>query len=131
HAAAAGLRVDAENVLYVRKAVLEEYAELRMAFGSQHLDFVEHAGEYGRDPVSIDAAVAFPERARALISRCEEQVAALRGMADSLEAAARAYGYTDGEIAALTPKPNSTITSAWAAEANASIGAALHPWGRA
>ena len=34
HADAAGVRVDAENVLYVRRAVLEEYENLKTVFAS-------------------------------------------------------------------------------------------------
>lgn len=131
HADAAGVRVDAENVLYVRRAVLDEYEQLKMALRSESLDFARREQGYGKDPVSIDAAVALPERARALTSRCEEQVEALLAMANNLEKAARAYGHTDGDIAALTPKLNSTTAHAWLAETNASIGAALHPRGRA
>ncbi len=55
----------------------------------------------------------------------------LLDMANNLETAARAYGHTDGDIAAMTPKLNSTTASAWLAETNASMGAALHPRDRA
>ena len=51
-------------------------------------------------PVSPEAAQAFNERINALVDDCFAYNRDLRASASALDATARAYGYTDDEIAA-------------------------------
>ena len=127
HAAAAGLSVDAENVLYVRKAILDEYETLLRVLVQEARGSAAYPAPYGGDPVSSDAAVAFPERAAALLDQCREHVMSLLAMADNLKDSAVAYGYTEDQIAAATP----SNPRAGVAEINATIHAVLNPWSRA
>lgn len=128
HADAAGLSVDADNVLYVRKAILDEYEELADALRVDGLGADgEYAVPYGGDPVSLDASVAFPERVTLLLKQCREHVDTLLAIAGNLEAAAVAYGYTDAEIAAATPRTTVEAGFADRAEIAATINAALYP----
>ncbi|MGI5131841.1 hypothetical protein ACQEVB_33910 [Pseudonocardia sp. CA-107938] len=126
HADAAGLRVDAENVLYVRKAILEEYEELKATLDQEGQDLGYKSHLYGGDPVSADAAIAFPERVSRLIGECHQHVNELLDMATKLEAAAKAYHYTDDEIAAMTPQAQVASVAA----INATLGTFLRPWER-
>jgi hypothetical protein len=126
HAAAAGLSVDAENVLYVRKAILEEHEELIKILGSETRDISEITEPYGKDPVSLDASVAFPQRAALLFEQCKQHVANLLAMADELQKAAVAYGLTEDDIVASSP----VNTSAALAAVNATIHSILNPWER-
>jgi hypothetical protein len=126
HAAAAGLSVDAENVLYVRQAILDEYELLLgvLVGESGSLSTIGH--KYGDDPVSIDAAVAFPERVDTLVANCKKQVLDLLKMADNLKSAAVAYGYTEEQIVAAAPvNPVAAI-----AAASSTIHSILNPWER-
>ncbi|WP_281690497.1 hypothetical protein [Pseudonocardia thermophila] len=127
HARRAGLRVDADNVLYVRKAILEEYELLKTTLTAERGGLETYNYRYGGDPVSADAAVAFSQRARLLIDTCNERLNELAAIAGSLKLAAEAYGRTEQEIAALTPLQHSAVI----AEANATIGIFLRPWDRA
>ena len=125
HADAAGLSVDAENVLYVRKAILDEYESLLTVLSGEGQDTLEMSRPYGADPVSADAFVAFPQRVGLLLSQCKEQVLELLSISDRLKDAALAYGFTEEQIAAASPTP------AFAgAEMNATIHAMLNPWER-
>ena len=54
----------------------------------------------GGDPVSPEAAGAFNERINALVMELPGYNRQLRAAAYALDATARAYGYTDDEIAA-------------------------------
>jgi hypothetical protein len=127
HAAAAGLRVDRENVLYVRRAILEEYTTLKASLDQATRDDVGFVHKYGDDPVSRDAAIAFPERASRLIDQCQEHANVLLAMANKLELAARSYKYTDDDVVAMTP----LAQKASVAELNATLHAVRNPWGRA
>lgn len=126
HADAAGLSVDAENVLYVRKAILDEHEALLKVLTGEALDTSAMSKPYGGDPVSLDASVAFSERAGALLQQCELHVIGLLGIADKLKDAAVAYGYTEVEIAAANP----VDTRSAVGELNATIHAVLNPWER-
>ena len=127
HAAAAGLSVDAENVLYVRKAILDEYESLLQVINTESRDYGALAAKpYGGDPVSADASVAFPERAGLLMDQCKQHVMSLLGISNHLEKAALAYGYNEGQIAAANP----IRTDVAVGELNATIHAVLNPWDR-
>jgi hypothetical protein len=124
HADAAGLSVDAENVLYVRKAILDEYEMLLTVLAGEGQDVIDMSRPYGADPVSKDAFIAFPQRVALLLSQCKDHVLELLAMADKLKEAAAAYGLTEDQIAA-TP-----ANAAAVAEVNATIGSILKPWDR-
>jgi hypothetical protein len=126
YAAAAGLSVDADNVLYVRKAILDEHKELLTVLGGEARDASSTAKPYGGDPVSIDASVAFPQRADLLLKQCAEHVSDLLAIAEKLKDAALTYGYTEGEIAAASP----VNVGAAVGGMNATIHAILNPWER-
>lgn len=126
HAAAAGLSVDAENVLYVRKAILDEYEALLAVLGGESRDAQTYARPYGGDPVSVDASVAFPQRANSLLSECRKQVMELLAISDHLKDAALAYGFTEEQIASANP----VNVGAGAAQVSATLHAILNPWER-
>jgi hypothetical protein len=124
HAAAAGLSVDAENVLYVRKAILDEYESLLQVLVQETRGSAAYPTPYGGDPVSSDAAVAFPERVAVLLEQCKTHVMSLLAMADKLKEAALAYGYTESEISAAAP----VEPSIGMREIKTTINAVLNPW---
>jgi hypothetical protein len=95
---ALALRVNRDTVLQARAALLAEANRLDGELRDRHNDFVG-VGMCGRDPVSPEAAQAFNERIDGLIESCFAYNRNLRASAAALEATARAYGYTDDEIA--------------------------------
>ncbi|SHK81666.1 hypothetical protein SAMN05443637_112168 [Pseudonocardia thermophila] len=123
HADAAGITVDRNNVLYVRRAVLEEYQELTTVLERERMDWRQQSEPYGRDPVSFDAAVAFPQRAALLLEACQKYADELLVIADNLAKAAEAYGYTEDSIVEMTP----TATRAAVARMSATLRDLL-PW---
>ena len=95
---ALALQVDRTTVLKARSALLDEANRLDV-----ELDRSKHGGEVGLcggDPVSPEAAKAFNVRIGAMIASCRAYNRDLRAAALALDATARAYGYTDDEIAA-------------------------------
>ena len=102
---ALALQVNRETVLAARAALLAEAdrldTELGLGFGT-----VREVGLCGRDPVSPEAASAFNERIAALLEHCRAYNQDLRAAASALDATARAYGYTDDQIAASFHAPS-------------------------
>jgi hypothetical protein len=96
---ALALRVNRETVLEARAALLAEADRLDKNLQRSHREYAG-VGLCGRDPVSPEAATAFNERIEALIGHCFAYNRDLRTSAEALSATARAYGYTDDEIAA-------------------------------
>jgi hypothetical protein len=96
---ALALQVNRETVLQARATLLAEAARLDVELG-QRMHAYDGVGLCGRDPVSPEAAGAFNERIDALIAGCRAYNGRLRAAAMALDATARAYGYTDEEIAA-------------------------------
>jgi hypothetical protein len=102
---ALALQVDRHTVLAARAALLAEAdrldTELGLGFGA-----VREVGLCGSDPVSPEAASAFNERIAALVDHCRAYNQDLRASASALDATARAYGYTDDQIAASFQPPS-------------------------
>lgn len=96
---ALALRVNRETVLQARAALLAEAERLDKDLQRSHREYAG-VGLCGGDPVSPEAAHAFNERIDTLIDSCFAYNRDLRASATALEATARAYGYTDDEIAA-------------------------------
>lgn len=95
--AALGLQVSRDNVLQARAVLLAEADRL-----DRHVEGCLKGGWIGicgNDPVSPEAAAAFNERIDALLNQCLRYNADLRAAAQALDATARRYGYSDGEIA--------------------------------
>jgi hypothetical protein len=92
------LQVNRETVLKARAALLAEAERL------DHLLVERHRGHgvglCGGDPVSPEAAQAFNELIEGLVDNCFAYNRDLRAAASALDATARAYGYTDEQIAA-------------------------------
>jgi hypothetical protein len=95
---AATMSVDRDNVMQVCAVVVGEVRRLQ-----QVLDDNDWArmGRCGGDPVSGDAEVAFNERAVALFADFRRDVNDLQALAVSIADAARAYGTSEEEIAAV------------------------------
>jgi hypothetical protein len=124
--AAAGLSFDWDNVLYVRKAILDECEELNASLVAVTTEISTMAHRYGDDPVSGDASVAFPERVAELFKQCGSRVTELNTIAESLADAARAYGFTEEQLASAAP----VNTKAAVASANATLHSMFNPWER-
>ena len=95
---ALALQVNRDTVLKARAALLAEADRLDL-----ELDQRKHGSEVGLcggDPVSPEAARAFNERINASSTSCRAYNRDLRAAANALDATARAYGYTDDQIAA-------------------------------
>jgi len=101
---ALALQVDRHTVLAARAALLAEADRLDKNLQRSHRDF-GGVGRCGGDPVSPEAASAFDERINALVTQCLAYNRDLRASASALDATARAYGYTDDEIAASFRPP--------------------------
>jgi hypothetical protein len=101
---ALALQVNRETVLAARAALLAEADRLDKNLQRSHRDF-GGVGRCGSDPVSPEAAAAFDERINALVTQCFTYNRDLRASAGALDATARAYGYTDDEIAASFQPP--------------------------
>jgi len=95
---ALALQVNRDTVLKARAALLAEARRLDLELDQRKLG--SEVGLCGSDPVSPEAAVAFNERIDALVMSCRAYNGHLRMAATALDATARAYGYTDDEIAA-------------------------------
>jgi hypothetical protein len=103
-----GLQVTPDNVLAVRRALLQEAERLQSELEKHGRDVtVRRCGE---DPVSADAAAAFTPRLQAMVRQAMLVPAMLRAAGDRLGEAARAYGHTDAEIAASFAT-NPTLTA--------------------
>ena len=96
---ALALQVNRETVLKARAALLAEAARLDVEIG-QRMHAYGGVGLCGADPVSPEAARAFNERIDSLVANCRAYNGELRAVASALDANARAYGYTEDEIAA-------------------------------
>ena len=96
---ALALQVNRETVLKARAALLAEADRLDAQLRDKRYEF-GGVGLCGGDPVSPEAARAFDERIDALAQGCFEYNRDLRSSAAALDATARAYGYSDDEIAA-------------------------------
>ena len=96
---ALALQVNRDTVLQARAALLAEADRLDVELGKR-----AHAyggvGLCGGDPVSPEAAGAFTERINALLMSCLAYNRDLQTAAATLDSTARAYGYTDDDIAA-------------------------------
>lgn len=101
HAAvqALALQVNRDTVLQARAALLAEADRLDTELKAQHASH-QRVGLCGGDPVSPEAAAAFNERIDGLVASCLAYNQELRDAAGTLDVTARAYGYTDDEIAA-------------------------------
>jgi hypothetical protein len=95
---ALALQVNRDTVLKARAALLAEADRLELELNRRKLD--SKVGLCGQDPVSPEAANAFNERIDVLIASCRTYNRDLHTAAQALDATARAYGYTDDEIAA-------------------------------
>jgi hypothetical protein len=95
---ALALQVNRETVLRARAALLAEADRLELELNRRKLD--SQVGLCGGDPVSPEAANAFNERIDALVANCRSYNRDLQTAARTLDATARAYGFTDDEIAA-------------------------------
>jgi hypothetical protein len=95
---ALALQVNRDTVLKARAALLAEAERLDHLLVEQHRG--HSVGLCGYDPVSPEAAQAFNERIDALAADCFAYNRDLRTAAGALDATARAYGYTDEQIAA-------------------------------
>jgi hypothetical protein len=93
------LQVNRDTVLKARAALLAEADRLDGELHRGGNDFTK-VGLCGGDPVSPEAANAFNERISTLVANCRAYNRQLRWSASALDATARAYGYTDDEIAA-------------------------------
>jgi hypothetical protein len=93
------LQVNRDTVLKARAALLAEADRLDKNLQRTHREF-GGVGRCGGDPVSPEASKAFDERINALVGHCFGYNRDLRASAFALDATARAYGYTDDEIAA-------------------------------
>jgi hypothetical protein len=96
---ALALQVNRDTVLQARAALLAEANRLDDELHRRRNDFAG-VGLCGGDPVSPEAATAFNERIEGLVTSCRAYNSDLRVSASALDATARAYGYTDDEIAA-------------------------------
>jgi hypothetical protein len=96
---ALALQVNRETVLKARAALLAEADRLDIELGKRAHAY-DGVGLCGGDPVSPEAAGAFNEKINALIVGCLAYNRDLLAAAAALDATARAYGYTDDEIAA-------------------------------
>lgn len=95
---ALALQVNRETVLRARAALLAEARRLDHELNRRSVD--GRVGVCGGDPVSPEAASAFNERIDTLIGNCRAYNRDLHSAALTLDDTARAYGYTDDEIAA-------------------------------
>jgi hypothetical protein len=95
---ALALQVNRDTVLRARSALLAEARRLDLELDKRKLG--SEVGLCGGDPVSPEAAGAFNERINELVMGCRAYNGQLRVAASALDATARAYGYTDDEIAA-------------------------------
>lgn len=95
---ALALQVNRDTVLKARAALLAEADRLDLELNRRKHG--SEVGVCGGDPVSPEAAGAFNERINALVVGCREYNRDLRTAANTLDATARAYGYTEDEIAA-------------------------------
>ncbi len=96
--ASVSLQVNRDNVLQARKAVLDEAQRLQDLLITHQRDvWVDLCGG---DPVSADAAEAFNERIHQLVDHCWRYAMELKAAGDALGETARAYGFTDEQIAA-------------------------------
>ena len=100
---ALALQVNRDTVLKARAALLAEAQRLDDGLHDKHNTY-QGIGLCGRDPVSPEAAAAFNERIEALVQGCFDYNRRLRDAAHTLDATARAYGYTDEEIAQSFPE---------------------------
>ena len=92
-----GVQVDRANVLKVGSVFRDEAIRLRNVLADA--DGLS-AGLCGGDPVSKDAALAFTQRAQALIKAYRGYVDDLDRLATELADSARAYGHAEGDIRA-------------------------------
>lgn len=92
------LYVDRDNVLQVRNLVLDEYDRLDRYLAAEINSSAYETYRYGDDPVSKDAAIAFPQRFGLLVASCRKQLEHLARMGEALAEAARQYGYTEDQI---------------------------------
>jgi hypothetical protein len=92
------LQVNRDTVLKARAALLAEAERLDHLLVERHR--AHDVGLCGRNPVSPEAAQAFNERIDALVEGCFAYNRDLRAAAGVLDATARAYGYTEEQIAA-------------------------------
>ena len=95
---ALALQVNRDTVLKARAALLGEADRLDVELNQRKHSF-GGVGLCGNDPVSPEAATAFNERINSLVTSCHAYNQDLRDSASALDATARAYGYTDDEIA--------------------------------
>jgi uncharacterized protein YukE len=91
------LQVTSENVLDVRKILLQE-ADRLQKYGGQDAVMTQLVGLCGGDPVSQQAAQAFNQRIRQEIQRCQDYARELRNAGNSLDQVAKNYGYTEEQI---------------------------------
>jgi hypothetical protein len=98
------LQVNRDTVLQARAALLAEADRLDNNLHRTHRNY-GGVGLCGADPVSPEASAAFGERIDALVDQCFGYNRDLRTSARALDATARAYGYTDDEIAASFQSP--------------------------
>jgi hypothetical protein len=96
---ALALQVNRDSVLKARAALLAEAERLDRELHRRRAT-QGGVGLCGGDPVSPEAAMAFNERIEALVQRCRDYNRDLRAAATALDTTARAYGYTDDQIAA-------------------------------
>lgn len=96
---ALALQVNRDTVLAARAALLAEADRLDIEL-SKRAHAYGGVGLCGGDPVSPEAASAFNERIDALVMGCLAYNRDLHAAAAALDVTARAYGYTDDEIAA-------------------------------
>lgn len=91
------LQVNPENVLEVRRVVLDAARRLKTGY-TQNLLAAEYVGLCGGDPVSEQAQVAFSDR----IAQISDSLAIfgnrLEETGRELSRLARSYGYTDADM---------------------------------
>jgi uncharacterized protein YukE len=91
------LQVTPENVLDVRKVLLQEADRLLKAAGPAEM-MTQFVGPCGGDPVSQQASIAFGERIAIMAQQCRDYANGLKNAGNSLDQIARSYGYTDEQI---------------------------------
>ena len=91
------LQVTPDNVLSVRKVLLEEADRLIRSAKPTATPVV---GLCGGDPLSRDAQAAFNDRIERLLRTCAQHGNELKSAGAALAATARHYGYTEEQIEA-------------------------------
>ncbi len=110
------MQVDRTNVLQAARLLVTESDRLDDVL--VRVRYATHDNEpCGGDPVSADAAIAFPERIAALVEGCQAHNDALRAAAAELRAVALTYGFTEAEIAASVPTMGPIATALGAVDA--------------